>query len=151
MDPVSIIGLVGACVNLAIKGFSGLESIHNFYKGHNQASQILERLISDVDSAKILLRSIEQQFRMNEHSLLAGLHRTVERRFEVCSTVLQQVNEFSEEHKKRAERASGSSFLSHYSRFRFTWSDSEVKSLRDELLLQMQYLEMLKSNLNKTG
>jgi hypothetical protein len=151
MDPVSIFTLVGTCVTLATKGFSGLQTIHDFYKGHEKASEVLECLISDVDSAKILLCFIRHQFRTNEHQLLSGLRESVERRFGVCKTALQRVNDFSEEHKKRAEKTRGSTLFSQYSRIRFTWSDSEVKSLRDELLSQMQYLEMLKNNLKQTG
>jgi hypothetical protein len=41
--------LVGTCVTLATKGFSGLQTIHDFSKGHEKASEILECLISDVD------------------------------------------------------------------------------------------------------
>jgi len=151
MEPVSILTLVGTCITLAVRTISGLEAVKTFLNHHNQASENLECLISDVNTAKILLHCIDQQFLTDDQALISGLRDVVECKVEVCRSVLQRVQKFADKHEKRALQAGGNALRAYGARFRFTWSNEEITSIRNELSTQMQHLGHMRDSLHRPG
>jgi hypothetical protein len=151
MDPVTIVSLVGTCLALACKGAAGLQVIYNFYGGLRNAPELLSYLISDVENADLILRAIKEHVLTDGTLYFPKLRERIGQCFEMCELVLKRVVVFAETHQRKAQAAAGRILGSQWARFRFTWSETEIKSLRNELLVRIQYLDHMRNNLFRPG